>query len=85
VGATGEIRIRDLPGLLNELEEAGVYPIARIVVAKDPILSAARPDLAIQDSAGGPWLDPKGVMWLNFHNPEVWEYHLELALEWRWR
>jgi hypothetical protein len=81
VGATGEIRIRDLPGLLNELEEAGVYPIARIVVAKDPILSAARPDLAIQDSAGGPWLDQKEVMWLNFHNPEVWDYHLELALE----
>jgi len=81
VGATEELRIRDLPGLMRQLEEAGVYPIARIVVAKDPLLSAARPDLAIQDSAGGPWLDQKDVMWLNFHHPEVWQYHLELAQE----
>jgi len=36
VGATNEVRIRDLPALLGQLEEAGIYPIARIVVAKDP-------------------------------------------------
>lgn len=81
VGATNEIRIRDLQGLLNQLEEAGIYPIARIVVAKDPLLSEGRPDLAIQDSAGGPWLDQKDVKWLNFHNPEVWDYHLDIAEE----
>jgi len=81
VGATGELRIHDLPGLLAQLEEAGVYPIARIVVAKDPLLSAGRPDLAIQDTAGGPWLDQKDVMWLNLHHPEVWQYHLDLAQE----
>lgn len=81
VGATGERRIRDLEGLLKELEEAGVYPIARIVVAKDPILTAGRPDLAIQDTAGGPWLDQHGVMWLNFFHPEVWQYHVDLARE----
>jgi hypothetical protein len=81
VGATGEIRIRDLPGLLRELEDAGIYPIARIVVAKDPLLAEGRPDLAIQDTAGGPWLDQKEVMWLNFHHPEVWQYHLDLARE----
>jgi hypothetical protein len=81
IGATGEIRIRDLPGLLRELEEAGIYPIARIVVAKDPLLAEGRPDLAIQDTAGGPWLDQKEVKWLNFHHPEVWQYHLDLAQE----
>jgi hypothetical protein len=81
VGAVDEIRIKDLPALLNQLEEAGIYPIARIVVAKDPLLAEGRPDLAIQDSAGGPWLDQKEVMWLNFHHPEVWDYHLSLANE----
>ncbi len=81
VGATGEIRIRDLPGLLDRLEEAGVYPIARIVVAKDPILTGGRPDLAIQDSAGGVWLDQDSVRWLNFHDRRVWEYHVALAKE----
>lgn len=81
VGATGERRIRDLRALLDELEEAGVYPIARIVVAKDPLLAAGRPDLAIQDSAGGPWRDQNDVMWLNFYDPEVWQYHIDLAKE----
>ncbi len=81
VGATNELRIRDLPGLLRRLGEEGVYPIARIVVTKDPILAAGRPDLAIQDSAGGVWLDQDGVPWLNFYDTEVWDYHLDLALE----
>jgi len=81
VGATGERRIRDLDGLLNELAAAGIYPIARIVVAKDPILTAGRPDLAIQDSSGVPWLDQHDVMWLNFFHPEVWQYHVDLAHE----
>jgi hypothetical protein len=81
VGATGEVRIRDLPGLLARLKEAGIYPIARIVVAKDPLLSKARPDLAIQDSAGGVWSDQDGVQWLNLHHPEVWDYHVDLAKE----
>jgi len=81
VGATGEIRVRDLAGFLDQLEQAGIYPIARIVVAKDPVLTEGRPDLAIQDSAGGPWQDQNGVRWLNLHHPEVWEYHVELARE----
>lgn len=81
VGATGEIRIRDLPGLLVQLHEAGIYPIARIVVAKDPLVAAGRPDLAIQDSAGGVWLDQDSVRWLNLHHPEVWDYHVDLAKE----
>src|SRR5690606_24390360 len=47
IGATGELRIRDLPGLLDRLEREGIYPIARIVIVKDPVLIGARPDLAI--------------------------------------
>lgn len=81
VGATGEIRIRDLPALLDRLEAEGVYPIARIVVIKDPLLSLARPDLAIQDTAGGVWVDSKELIWLNPYQREVWEYHVELARE----
>lgn len=81
VGATGEIRIRDLDGVLAQLHEAGIYPIARIVVSKDPLVSEVRPDLAIQDSAGGVWLDQDGVRWLNLHHPDVWKYHVDIARE----
>jgi len=81
VGADGEIRIRDLPGLLRRLEAEEIYPIARIVIVKDPLLIAARPDLAVQDTAGGPWVDSKEILWLNLFNEGVWEYHVDLAKE----
>jgi hypothetical protein len=81
VGATGERRIADLPALLDTLEARGIYPIARIVVVKDPLLAAARPELAVQDTAGGPWIDSKGIVWLDLWNPQVLDYHLSLAKE----
>ena len=81
IGATGERRIRDLPGLLDRLLEEGIYPIARIVVVKDPILAAFRPELAIQDTAGGTWIDSKEIVWLNPYHREVWKYHVDLARE----
>lgn len=81
VGADQERRIPDLEGLLRRLHQAGIYPIARIVVTKDPMLTEARPDLAIQDSAGGVWSDQKNMVWANPYQPEVWEYHVALARE----
>lgn len=81
VGATGQIRIPDLPGLLRRLSTEGIYPIARIVVVKDPLLVAARPDLAVQDTAGGVWVDGKDIRWLNPYDHEVWDYHVDLARE----
>jgi hypothetical protein len=81
VGATGELRIGDLPGLLERLSREGIWPIARIVIVKDPRVAEARPDLAVQDTAGGVWVDGKGIRWLNAYHPEVRAYHLELARE----
>jgi hypothetical protein len=81
IGATEEIRIRDLPGLLARLEEEGIYPIARIVIVKDPLLIAARPELAVQDTAGGVWVDSSDIIWLNPFHGDVWEYHLDIAKE----
>ena len=81
IGATDEIRIPNLRVLLDRLERAGVYPIARIVIVKDPLIAAARPGLAVQDTAGGPWSDDKGIVWLNPYNREVWDYHVAIARE----
>ena len=80
-GADQEIRIRDLVGLLERLQTAGIYPIARIVMVKDPLLIRARPDWAVQDSAGGVWVDSRGLVWANLHDQRVWAYHVELAKE----
>jgi hypothetical protein len=79
IGATEERRIRDLPALLDRLEAEGIYPIARIVVVKDPILSTFRPELAVQDTAGGLWMDGKERLWLNPFSQEMWAYHVEIG------
>lgn len=81
IGATEERRIRDLPTLLDRLEAEDIYPIARIVVVKDPILSTFRPELAVQDTAGGVWIDSKGIVWLNPYSKGVWDYHVQIARE----
>ena len=81
VGADQEIRIRDLVGLLERLKGEGIYPIARIVIVKDPLLIRSKPEWAVQDSAGGVWVDSKGLLWANLHDQRVWDYHIELAKE----
>ena len=81
VGADQEIRIRDLVGLLARLHEADIYPIARIVIVKDPVLVAHRPELAVQDTSGGVWVDDKSLVWANMYDRAVWDYHIALAKE----
>ena len=81
IGADRDIRIRDVRGMMAELREHGIYPIARIVVFQDPILAERRPDLAIQHVEGGIWRDHNGEVWVDPHNRQVWEYNIALARE----
>ncbi len=81
IGADDEIRIRDVSVLLDRLSDEGIYPIARIVVFKDPLLAERRPEMAVQDSTGAPWVDGKGDRWVNPWDRRLWDYHLEIARE----
>jgi hypothetical protein len=80
-GADRQVRIRDLGGLLDRVRAAGLYPIARIVVAKDPVLAAARPEWTVRHVDGGTWGDARNDPWLNLWVDEVRAYHVALALE----
>lgn len=80
-GADRQVRIRDLTGLLDRMKGAGLYPIARIVVAKDPVLAASRPEWAVRHAEGGTWSDARNDPWLNLWVSEVRDYHIALALE----
>jgi hypothetical protein len=72
----------DVEERLAEMEAAGIYSIARIVVFEDPVLAGARNDLAIKDaSTGGLWTTWDGLAWVNAHQPEVWQYNIALAVE----
>src|SRR5688500_15976739 len=73
---------RRLRALLDTLAAHNIYPIARIVVAKDPLLATAKLDWAIKRKADmQPWLDKNGQPWLDPHHREVWQYAVDLAKE----
>lgn len=72
-----------LRAVLDTMRAHGIYPIARIVVVKDPLLAAGRRDWAIRrrDDPSQPWLDKNGRPWLDPHQQGVWQYAVDLAAE----
>lgn len=73
---------RRMTAVLDSMRANNIYPIARIVVAKDPLLARARLQWAIKRRKdGNPWLDSKGNPWLDPTQPEVWQYAIDLARE----
>jgi len=80
VGAIREAPIFELEELLPRLKERGIYTIARMVVMKDNTLAAARPELAVMNTATGePWRDNIGGAWLDPSAPGVAEYVAAIA------
>jgi hypothetical protein len=71
-----------LRAILDTMAANHIYPIARIVVAKDPLLASAKLDWAIKRKDNmEPWLDKNGNPWLDPHHKEVWKYAADLAKE----
>jgi hypothetical protein len=80
VGAIRETPVFDLEELLPMLKERGIYTIARMVSMKDNTTAAARPELAVRNSATGePWRDNIGGAWLDPSAPGVAEYLASIA------
>ena len=71
-----------LRAILDTMAAHNIYPIARIVVAKDPLLASAKLEWAIKRRDNmQPWMDKNGKPWLDPHNKEVWKYAADLAKE----
>lgn len=72
-----------LRAMLDTMRAHGIYPIARIVVVKDPLLAAHRPEWSIRrrDDPERSWLDRGGKPWLDPHHEGVWLYSADLARE----
>jgi hypothetical protein len=82
VGAIREEPVFDLAELLPMLKERGIYTIARMVSMKDNTSAAARPELAVRNSATGePWRDNIGGAWLDPSAPGVAEYLASIAAD----
>lgn len=63
---------------MQELEEKGIYPIARVVVFKDSVLAKKRPDLSFTKN-GQVWVNGKGEAFVNPFEKEVWEYNVQIG------
>ncbi|HST06632.1 MAG TPA: putative glycoside hydrolase [Gemmatimonadaceae bacterium] len=71
-----------LRAVLDTMTAHDIYPIARIVVAKDPLLAQKQLELAIKRKSDlKPWLDRNGHPWLDPHQQAVWQYAADLARE----
>ena len=81
IGANGQIRARDAQARLRALHAHGIHAIARIVVAKDPLLAAHKPDWSVQDVGGGLWRDRLNFAWVDAFNDSIWVYAAQLAAE----
>jgi hypothetical protein len=73
--------IRNPRRLLDTLRAHNIYPIARIVVFKDPVLAEAKPQFAVKNKDGTVWTDNKGKAWVDSYNKGVWDYNIALARE----
>lgn len=81
IGATRCVRTRDVKSRLDTLRAHDIYAIARIVVAKDPLLAEHRPQWSVQHRDGGLWRDRIGSAWVDAYNDSVWIYAAQLAEE----
>src|SRR5216117_3104283 len=81
IGATRCVRTKDVRSRLDTLLAHDIYPIARIVVAKDPLLAEHRPQWSVQHREGGLWRDRIGSAWVDAYNDSVWIYAAQIAEE----
>jgi hypothetical protein len=81
IGANSQLRAKDTRERLRVMREHGIHPIARIVVAKDPLLARQKPEWAVQHVDGGLWHDRLDFAWVDAFNDSVWIYAAQLAAE----
>lgn len=80
---TRPMSYRRMRMVMDTLRTYGIYPIARIVVVKDPLLAEKKLEWSIKTRTDPtkPWLDKNGKPWLDAHQQGVWQYAADLAKE----
>ncbi|TYS15946.1 GTP-binding protein [Rossellomorea vietnamensis] len=76
----GKSYIKDPRAMLERLEEEEIYPIARVVVFKDSVLSKAKPELSYLEG-NEVWANGSGDSFVNPFLKEVWDYNVGIAIE----
>jgi len=75
-------RAPDMKDFIKKLHDKGIYVIGRITVFQDPVLTKARPELAVKKASDGSvWKDNKGLSFTDVGSKEVWDYIVSIAKE----
>jgi hypothetical protein len=80
IGAQKIITVPDMPRLLQDLHNRGIYTIARIVTFKDNMLCNAQPKLALRQN-NKIFKDHEGLTWCDPFFAEVQRYNIDLAID----
>src|SRR3989449_8246103 len=82
IGANRCVRAKDARARLDTLAKHDIYAIARIVVAKDPLLAERKSAWSVTDRVTGRlWRDRINIAWVDAYNDYVWIYAAQLAQE----
>ncbi len=82
IGANRCVRAKDARARLDTLAKHDIYAIARIVVAKDPLLAERKSAWSVTDRVTGRlWRDRINIAWVDAYNDSVWIYAAQLAQE----
>ncbi len=72
-------KIASLSEVARECLKNGIYPIARIVVFKDPVLARHRKDLVVRKENGSIFYDRSGLPWVDPYSKIIWQYNVDVA------
>src|SRR6266513_3861373 len=82
IGANRCVRAKDARARLDTLAKHDIYAIARIVVAKDPLLAERKIGWSVKERVTGQlWRDRINIAWVDAYNDSVWIYAAQLAQE----
>jgi len=71
----------DYRTVLTELQDQGIYTIARVVTFQDDAAARNLPNESLKNKSGAIWENWKGITWLDLTNPKAWEIPVLKAKE----
>ncbi len=77
-----KVFIKDMEAFMKELDDRGIYTIARVVVFKSPKYAKLHPDRAIVHRATGqPFSNKDGAYWASPFDRDLWDYNVGVSKE----
>ena len=72
-------KIASLQVIASKCIKNNIFPIARIVVFKDPVLAKHKKDIVVRKANGEIYYDTSGLPWVDPYSKIVWNYNISVA------